>query len=832
MKFHFPHIQKTPRFFTGILLVLCCLFQPQFSQAQSDAAIDSLKQIIASDVHDSIKLKAYKNWDDGIYTSDPNLDFELNLKMEELSRMALKKEGLNAAESKFFQRSLGGALNVLGGIYQSKGDSANAIRSILEGAEMRKAAGDLRGLAISLRNAGVIYREFANYKKAEEFYKKSLDVFSKVDNKVETAKAYNDLGLVYYDLGEFQKAQDYYQKCLEIERSINNKLGIARVIVNIAIVYRDLGDYSKAVDLNNQSLHIREEIKDSSGLANSYSNLAVLYTDQKDDSAALRYTWQSLELYRRLNDQSGIARTIGNIAIIYQRLGRFEKAIAYQKQTLEIFERLGDRLRQAVALSSMSLIYLQQHQLSLALEYAQKGKEISEEIGNTGGVANALQNIGSIYLEQGNLAKAIEAGEQSLEISTRLETLLDIQQSADLLFKVYQKQGKFREALEMHQLAVSMRDSVANKANQQAIYRQELQYNYNKERLADSLFHLQEGEIKDLEIARQKAESDKSKAESERTGIELDQQRTQGYFLFGGLGIVLLFSIFLFNRFRVTQRQKKVIEDQKLEVENQKELVETKNQEITDSITYAKRIQTAILPPDRIVKQHLKNAFVLYLPKDIVAGDFYWLDVPETDSDTVIFAAADCTGHGVPGAMVSVVCNNALNRAVREFGIIQPAAILDKVRELVIKTFEESDEQVKDGMDIALCAYNFKTRELQYAGANNALWIVKENSTELTEIKADKQPIGIGGYGDTHPFTNHNIALTKGDTIYIFSDGYADQFGGPRGKKLKQKTLKSILVSGSKSTMEEQKGELQREFNKWKGELEQVDDVCIIGFRV
>jgi serine phosphatase RsbU (regulator of sigma subunit) len=254
------------------------------------------------------------------------------------------------------------------------------------------------------------------------------------------------------------------------------------------------------------------------------------------------------------------------------------------------------------------------------------------------------------------------------------------------------------------------------------------------------------------------------------------------------------------------------------------------------------------------VKQYLDESFILYKPKDIVAGDFYWM---ESVGDVVYFAAADCTGHGVPGAMVSVICVNGLNRSVREFGLRTPSEILDKTRELVIKEFEKSEEEVKDGMDISLCALNTKTNELQWAGANNPLWIVtsaplSDRSTPLSseqtdaersrsrsgsgadasfvEVKANKQP--IGKYGLETPFTNHNIQLEKGDTIYIFSDGYPDQFGGERGKKYKSGNFKKTLVRISTETIEKQKQMLDQEFESWRGSLEQIDDVCVIGVRV
>lgn len=260
-------------------------------------------------------------------------------------------------------------------------------------------------------------------------------------------------------------------------------------------------------------------------------------------------------------------------------------------------------------------------------------------------------------------------------------------------------------------------------------------------------------------------------------------------------------------------------------VNMQKEALAHKNEEITASITYAKRIQNAILPPHRLVKKYLPDSFILYKPKDIVAGDFYWMEKVDKH---ILFSAADSTGHGVPGAMVSVICNNALSRSVREFKLTQPSLILDKAREIVISEFEKSDDDVKDGMDISLCALNSITNELQWSGANNPLIIIRNN--EIIEIKPDKQP--VGKYSGAKNFTNHLIQLQKGDLLYIFSDGYSDQFGGENGKKLKYKTFKQLLLKHHTKTMAIQKTELNTAIELWKGGLEQVDDICIIGLRI
>lgn len=293
------------------------------------------------------------------------------------------------------------------------------------------------------------------------------------------------------------------------------------------------------------------------------------------------------------------------------------------------------------------------------------------------------------------------------------------------------------------------------------------------------------------------------------------------------LGALILFIFIRVRTARLLQHQKQledVVKMRTREVVQQKELVEHKNMEITASITYAQRIQKAILPSQHLIDVHLKDSFFIYMPKDIVAGDFYWM---ETLDNEILLAAADCTGHGVPGAMVSVVCNNALNRTVREFKLNSPGDILNKVRDLVIATFDTTEE-VKDGMDIALVSLNPKTLELKYAGANNNLYLLRDGQFE--EIQADRMP--IGRHVVEKDFLEHKFQLKKGDIFYIFTDGYADQFGGPKGKKFKYSTFKKILQDNSHLPMDQQANNLKSTLKSWMGEFEQIDDICVIGVKV
>ena len=300
------------------------------------------------------------------------------------------------------------------------------------------------------------------------------------------------------------------------------------------------------------------------------------------------------------------------------------------------------------------------------------------------------------------------------------------------------------------------------------------------------------------------------------------------YFIYLFLGILLIYIIIKLSLKRVkdqNEKLEKIVEERTAEVELQKDEIEHKNRDIVDSIIYAKRIQNTILPTRENSLKILHKHFVIYKPKDIVSGDFFWIE--ELDGKAY-FSAIDCTGHGVPGAFVSIVGFNGIKRTINEFKERQPAKILDKLTDIVIETFTASESHLKDGMDMALCSLDYSTLKLEFSGANNPLIIIRDG--ELIEIKGNKQP--IGDFEHRKPFTNHEVQLQKEDSVFVFTDGFADQFGGPKGKKMKMKTLKNILIEVSTLPIKEQRITLEKAFNAWKGDLEQLDDVCLIGLKI
>jgi serine phosphatase RsbU (regulator of sigma subunit) len=262
-------------------------------------------------------------------------------------------------------------------------------------------------------------------------------------------------------------------------------------------------------------------------------------------------------------------------------------------------------------------------------------------------------------------------------------------------------------------------------------------------------------------------------------------------------------------------------------IREQKDEIERQQKELTESLEYAGSIQSALLPDMRYFKKAFPDSFVLFNPRDVVSGDFYWFS---RKGNYVAIAAADCTGHGVPGAFMSILGMSFLNEIVSKC-IPQANTILNRLRENVMKALHQTGDigEHKDGMDIALCVIDLEQRDLQFSGAFNPLYLIR--NAELTETRGDKMPIGVNAVIEKS-FSNYRVKLQEGDIIYIFSDGYADQFGGADEKKFRYRTLKELLVRIHRKPMEMQKDELERIFSKWKGDLEQVDDVLIIGIKI
>jgi serine phosphatase RsbU (regulator of sigma subunit) len=625
----------------------------------------------------------------------------------------------------------------------------------------------------------------------------SLTSTEKFTFKKSLALALNSLGIIFYNKGESFKALDYYTRSLEIRTKIGDKKGIAATLNNLGTVYQGQAENDKAIDYYTRSLEINEEIRDQKGEANCLGNIGRIYQELADTLKAIDYQTRSLKIRESIGDKRGVAIAYSALGSLYTDMGNEAKAMKFFNRSLTVSEEIGDKNNIALALGNIGFVYKKIGASSEALDYLNRSLKIFEEIDNKRWIAASLNYIGDVYKMEGEIDKAIPFYKRALLIAQEGSLVSATRDAGQALYNSYKLNGNYKEALAMHELFVQMRDSILNETNQKEVLKQDLRYTYEKQRALDEKEH------------------------EKQMAVSAERAQKQNILIYAGTGSILLilgFTIFAFNRLRLTRRQNK-------EIEKQKNIVEEKQKEILASFTYAKRLQDAILPPEQYIKSMLSDSFILYKPKDIVAGDFYWM---ERKKDTLFLAVADGTGHGIPGAIISVICSNALNMAVLEAGLTEPGKILDKTRELVLENFSKSDMDVKDGMDISLISINFQAKEIKWSGANNPLWYI--SSGKLIEIKANKQ--AIGKTENPLPFTTHTIRYNAGDIFYLFTDGYPDQFGGPHGKKLKHKALKEMLLANHLYTPSEQKDKLDSSLQKWMGNLEQVDDICIIGVRI
>jgi len=612
---------------------------------------------------------------------------------------------------------------------------------------------------------------YTNSDSALSIANQQLVLAKKAKNRKWEAKAFNAIGATYYVRLLYTKAIDSYQKAIKIFEEIGDKKNMAGAFGNIGSIYIDFNQNEKALDYELKCLKIVQEIGYLEGVASALNNIGVIYQNMNDFQKALLYNEQAVEMYKLTGDQYGLASAFANIGYLNFLDSNYTKAISFLSYALKIsqkngFENLIPRIKWQI-----SKVYLKSNDLNMSLKYAIEARALAKE-------ANDLQSLMDSELA---------------------------------LVEIYKKMSKYKEAYLSYASYQIAKDSSDLQKKADDIARLEIQFAYDKKAAADSLKNAVEQSNKDTLIF------------AKNTQIEND--RLQKIALYGGIFLMLISGGIMYNRFRFIRKQKDIIEIKNKETEEQKIIIEEKQKEILSSIAYAKRLQEAILPPKNEIKTHLPNSFIYYKPKDIVAGDFYWM---ERVDDKIMIAAADCTGHGVPGAMVSVVCSNALNRTVNEFNITKPGEVLDKARELVVETFERSETEVKDGMDISLCLIDKKNNKLQWAGANNPLWIIRKE--EILQFKPDKQ--AIGKVDNPALYTTHEVSLEKDDCVYIFTDGYADQFGGPSGKKFKYHQLIALMRTLSTLPISEQQLKLETEFQNWKGNLEQVDDICIIGIKI
>ena len=678
------------------------------------------------------------------------------------------------------------------------------------------------GIGKSYHNLGVLNRIKGNFSLALDYSFKALALWEQLLSTGKNSKyvilnrksaTLSNIGIIYRNQGNLPKALNYYFTALKIAEELGGKNLIATNICNIAAVYWNQGNYPKALDYFFKALKIDEELGDKSGVSRLLGNIGLVYSNQGDYPKALDYDFKGLKIAEELGDKSGIAYTLGNIATVYKE----QASKAKSREDLVASDSLCKK----------------------ALNYYFTALKMAEELGDKNLIASWFGHIGLLDTQMKKYKEAEKYLQKGLTLSTIIKALNIVGQIEEALSNLYTQTGQPVKALEHYKKYILTRDSIFNEENTKKTVRTEMNFEFEKKR------------------AIEKAEQEKQNA------IEKEEKQKQKIILI----LVLVFAGFMFNRWRITRRQKLIIAKQK--------------ENIVDSITYAQRIQQSILMEESEIQKYLPDSFIYYQPKDIVSGDFYWFSEVVGSSELVvgskkevggsselvvsskkendshflnseqlttnyeqltknyklIIAAIDCTGHGVPGAFMSMIGNTLLNQIVNEKQVTVPSEILRLMNLGVYEALHQKKEGALslDGMDMALCCIDFKNNQLQYAGAQNPIFVLSDK--EIKVFNADKQTIGGGGWASKKTdqskieYTNHCIPIKKGMSIYLFTDGYMDQFGGSERKKFRIQKFKELLLNSQHLSMQKQKEVIATSHEKWKGNVSQTDDILVMGIR-
>lgn len=667
----------------------------------------------------------------------------------------------------------------------------------------------------------------------DNFYFKSIEKMARVcygNNMLHQARIYWDMGLkkakeknnvewqarFYARIANYLQGEDYSKQCiayfdsaLMVAKDGNEKL-LSEILMKKGRAHYDIGEYKPAMDLYIQSQRLFEKNK---WYNVEYGHLlhfiGSVFKQQNFYEKALEYYEKELALAKQIKNKGLEAEGYYLCASMYGTMGNLDKEMEYVQNALRLFQEENNLRMVGLMYSNMSANYSDRKLYDEAIKSCEKALQIYDEIGETDNQAATFRTLGTLYRQTGKPKKALEYLKKAMASAMQVETkqLLNRSEITEAMAYVYSDMGDYKSAFDLLLEYRSLNDSLNNQSNAEYLHTLEKQY---------------ETEKKEKEIALLNADK-KLQAE------EIEKKETQTRNLVIAIVLILLIagiSIFAFIGKRKTSR---ILSKQVDEINYQNAVIKEKNKDITDSIQYAKRLQEAVFPEADTLNNYFAESFVLFRPKDIVSGDFYWFDQINNKTLLVI---GDCTGHGVPGAFMSILGHNLLNQIILEENVTSPGEILTLLDKRVTNALNKrgSKQEYNDGMDIAICVLDKSTNKLFFSGANRPL-VVKRDK-ELIELKPNKFAVGGLNDGRTKVFGNQMMEVKENDVLYLFSDGYYDQFGGPRGKKFKYKQLVDHLSDIASKPLKEQESILAYTLENWRGSLEQIDDICVIGVKI
>jgi serine phosphatase RsbU (regulator of sigma subunit)/Tfp pilus assembly protein PilF len=792
-------------------------------------------------------------------------------------------EGVKILEALNLENDIATAESNIGIIYLHRKNFSEALKYFNKCLKIKEKLNDKDGICISYINIGTVKYNMSDFKKASEYFNNALNIAIRIDNHLAKFTAYQNLADISTINGNYNEAIEYTKSGLKECEKIDYQEGKLNMVGRLASYYDKIGDGLNSIKYYKELIKISSTLKDSLQVARSFNTLGLRYEMQADIKNALDSYAKALRIFEKIKDTLHIASCLNNLAFVYSEQGDYDKSLDYYKLSLAFREHRKDTAGMIISYNNIGINYrnmaenclnkiLKDSLYGLAIENYRKSLAFSEYINQNEGIAGTTGNLGYIYSQLDNtnnkdsilniawdyLIKGLNKSQElddklssaytmiklgqvcikqkkynqlkyyaknSYNLSKNLGDVELSKRAAALMKEVALLEENYQSAYKYFNEEITFKDSLISEKNYRETQKQIAQYEYGLKSAIDSLEFSNELKIKNFEL--------------DQVNKEKKVQRIIIYVVVIGLSMVLIFSIMLLKLLRnkkqanilLTEKNEK-ISTQKEEIATQRDLLYKQKAAILESLHYAKKIQEAVLPPGPYINEIFSEILILYKPKDIVSGDFYWV---RQINEYRIIIVADCTGHGVPGALMSMLAISLINEIIQKREITQANQALNEISRQITISLRQRGQQgdTKDGMDVSICVVDNKNKKMQFSGAHNPIYIIQNTNDGviLKEIKADKMAVGFN-YGLEKSFTNNTLQLSDGDTIYMFTDGYIDQFGGSENKKFSSKNFKKLILDIQSQRLYQQKDILDQTLISWMNGKEQIDDILVIGFKI
>ncbi|MEA2042273.1 MAG: tetratricopeptide repeat protein [Bacteroidota bacterium] len=658
-----------------------------------------------------------------------------------------------------------------------------------------------------------------------EWAHKALKLAQKAKFKKGEGDAYSSLGLYYTYRSNYPKAVALFDSAIMIYRAAENKAAEVSALGNIGNIFAYTGQYNRALSNYLEALEVMKELGKKDWIATANNNIGNIYYFLEERDNAMKYYQNALAVYREIDSKQGMALALGNVGIIYNDNGETDQAIIHFLEAIEYGKGSNDPAQLAGNYSNLASSYSRKNNYEKSIFYYKKSIEILKKLEDKNGLSIAYLSLSEHFLLLNNHIRAKNYVEQALKLSEEINAKSNLMKGYLISAKIDSARNDFKSAYSTVLKYNTMRDTLFKKEKSEQIAEMQTRFDTKAKEKENQLL----------------------KAKEEKQTAVIKRKNYLTWFIISVLVLVGISAILLYRTSlqrkkanqelslkneQINQHKEEILsQSDNLQKANNEIVIKNKllnetNEKMTASLNYAGYIQDAMMPGKYIFNKIFDEHFIVYYPKEIVSGDFYWTKVV---GKTVYFAAADCTGHGVPGAMVSMLGISFLNELITRSGITETDDILNELRIMIKESFDRSTSTGRrDGLDISLCRLNTETGELQFSGAHNPLFIV--NSGTLKEIKGDRMP--IGKHRKEKPFKSYNLQVQKGTVLYMYSDGVTDQFGGRHLEKFKKVRLKALLSEITGKPLPNQKQLFQATFKKWKGSQNQLDDILLMGLKV